>query len=164
MSDTEKRGRLAVMEAAISASLSHPNIVRTFTYSLIPMRNQHSTPSSRENSASQLPSGQCTHLADSSPLSQQSTSSGDRVFGPGRSLSSLQLGSVFAFEVQIVLEFCDLETLQSALDSGAFFISAFHPGRSVGKGETNLLSSDVSPDISFSTQYNPLQVRILLTL
>ena len=124
MSDTEKRGRLAVMEAAISASLSHPNIVRTFTYSLIPMRNQNSNPPSQMYSAPQLPTGHYTDPADSSPLSEKPTLSKDGTLGLGRSLSGLQLGAVFAFEVQIILELCDLGTLQSALDAGAFCNSA----------------------------------------
>ncbi len=32
MNDDQKRQRMAIMEAAISASLSHPNVVQTFTY------------------------------------------------------------------------------------------------------------------------------------
>jgi hypothetical protein len=34
ISGSEKRERMAIMEAAISSALSHPNIVQTFTYSL----------------------------------------------------------------------------------------------------------------------------------
>jgi hypothetical protein len=32
MSGAEKRERMAVMEAAISSSMQHPNIVQTYTY------------------------------------------------------------------------------------------------------------------------------------
>jgi hypothetical protein len=34
MSGAEKRERMAIMEAAISSTLSHPNIVQTYTYTI----------------------------------------------------------------------------------------------------------------------------------
>ena len=36
---TEKREKMAVMEAAISSTLAHPNIVATYTYSIKPVRD-----------------------------------------------------------------------------------------------------------------------------
>lgn len=39
MSGTEKREKMAVMEAAISSSLMHPNIVQTYTYAIKPVRD-----------------------------------------------------------------------------------------------------------------------------
>ena len=36
----EKREKMAIMEAAISTSLSHPNIVQTYTYSVVSDRLQ----------------------------------------------------------------------------------------------------------------------------
>ncbi|GAX83628.1 hypothetical protein CEUSTIGMA_g11052.t1 [Chlamydomonas eustigma] len=38
MSSKESRERMALMEAAISTTLSHPNIVQTYSYSLVPLR------------------------------------------------------------------------------------------------------------------------------
>ncbi len=38
MSGAEKREKMAVMEAAISSSLSHPNIVQTYTYAIRPVK------------------------------------------------------------------------------------------------------------------------------
>ena len=35
----EKREKMAVMEAAISSTLAHPNIVATYTYSIKPVRD-----------------------------------------------------------------------------------------------------------------------------
>ncbi len=35
--NTQKSECMAVMEAAISSSLSHPNVVQTFTYSVTPV-------------------------------------------------------------------------------------------------------------------------------
>jgi hypothetical protein len=37
MSGKEKREKMAIMETAISASLSHPNIVQMYTYYLRPV-------------------------------------------------------------------------------------------------------------------------------
>ena len=37
MTGAEKSQRMAVMEAAISSTLKHPNIVKTHTYSLKPV-------------------------------------------------------------------------------------------------------------------------------
>ena len=38
MSGAEKREKKVVWEAAISSSLTHPNIVQTYTYSIKPVR------------------------------------------------------------------------------------------------------------------------------
>ncbi|GFR42839.1 hypothetical protein Agub_g3797 [Astrephomene gubernaculifera] len=46
MSGKEKREKMAVMEAAISSSLAHPNIVQTYTYHIRPLR---------DSSAAQMP-------------------------------------------------------------------------------------------------------------
>lgn len=39
MSGKEKREKMAVMETAISSSLSHPNVVQTYTYAVEPVRS-----------------------------------------------------------------------------------------------------------------------------
>ncbi|GLC58980.1 hypothetical protein PLESTB_001429200 [Pleodorina starrii] len=39
MSGKEKREKMAVMEAAISSSLAHPNVVQTYTYHIRPLRD-----------------------------------------------------------------------------------------------------------------------------
>lgn len=38
MSGAEKREKMVVWEAAISSSLTHPNIVQTYTYSIKPVK------------------------------------------------------------------------------------------------------------------------------
>ena len=88
MNGSEKKERMAIMEAAISSSLSHPNIVQTHTYTLSPVRERGS-------------SGKM-----SSPL------------GP----LGLPLSAASAFEVRIVLEYCDQGTLRDALSQWAFFL------------------------------------------
>eukprot|EP00983_Pelagomonas_calceolata_P132376 1161863-Pelagomonas_calceolata.AAC.6 len=38
MSGAEKREKMVVWEAAISSSLTHPNIVQTYSYNIKPMK------------------------------------------------------------------------------------------------------------------------------
>lgn len=40
MSGKEKREKMAIMETAISSSLSHPNIVQTYTYVVKPLTGE----------------------------------------------------------------------------------------------------------------------------
>jgi serine/threonine protein kinase len=77
---SEKKDQMALMEAAIasSPSLEHPNIVKTHSFSIKPIRDPRRS------------------LGSSSHLSQ---------------------GPIKAFEVQLVLEYCDLGTLQCALSA-----------------------------------------------
>ncbi|KAG2450347.1 hypothetical protein HYH02_004852 [Chlamydomonas schloesseri] len=44
MSGKEKRERMAVMEAAISSSLAHPNVVATYTYQIKPLKDSSEGP------------------------------------------------------------------------------------------------------------------------
>ena len=91
MNGSEKKERMAIMEAAISSSLSCPNIVQTYTYTLTPVRDYRSNSSVNMSRAS--PSGTLP-----SPVAAS------------------------AFEVRIVLEFCDRGTLRHALSQRAFFL------------------------------------------
>jgi hypothetical protein len=40
MSGKERREKMAIMETAISSSLSHPNIVQTYTYEVRPLTGE----------------------------------------------------------------------------------------------------------------------------
>ena len=40
MSGKEKREKMAIMETAISSTLSHPNIVQTYTYMVKPLTGE----------------------------------------------------------------------------------------------------------------------------
>ena len=40
MSGKERREKMAIMETAISSSLSHPNIVQTYTYEVKPLTGE----------------------------------------------------------------------------------------------------------------------------
>jgi serine/threonine protein kinase len=106
MKGSEKQERMAIMEAAISISLSHPNIVQTYTYSLTPVRERTShsgftvTPSTSGSRRS----------AETSRLNRAS---------PSGMFPSV---AASAFEVQIILEYCDRGTLHDALIRHAFFL------------------------------------------
>ncbi|GAX77891.1 hypothetical protein CEUSTIGMA_g5333.t1 [Chlamydomonas eustigma] len=96
MSDNEKRNRMAIMEAAISSSLSHPNIVQTYTYSMKPVQDQGGT---------------------------GSVSGSNSVAVPGMKLNDELLdtpGKFTGLEVHLVLEYCDYGSLQRALRLGVF--------------------------------------------
>ncbi len=101
MSGAEKRERMALMEAAISSSLCHPNIIRTFTYTLTPVRQPQPL--------------QARHARISAPA----LTDHDRDSSNAARISGRPLGSVSAFEVQIVLEFCDQGTLKAALQASS---------------------------------------------
>mmetsp|Transcript_36334 Transcript_36334/g.80856 ORF Transcript_36334/g.80856 Transcript_36334/m.80856 type:complete len:1087 (+) Transcript_36334:74-3334(+) len=88
MSGSERHERMALMEAAISSVVSHPNIVQTFTYSILPMAEDVSKELSKD-----LP---ITH-----------TESG-------------MSGNAQHWQLQLILEYCDANTLRDALDKKAF--------------------------------------------
>jgi serine/threonine protein kinase len=60
MSGSEKKDRMAIMEAAISSSLSHTNVVNTYTYSLVPVKDQGTQGSLCSTSSSSLSFAQTT--------------------------------------------------------------------------------------------------------
>ncbi|KAG1669861.1 hypothetical protein FOA52_012449 [Chlamydomonas sp. UWO 241] len=103
VSSSSHRERMAIMEAGISKSLSHPNIVQTYTYSIRPInsRGQNTTPGSSGSPGKTVGSGPTRTLGTSD-------SSGNTVNS--------------GFEVQLVLEFCDCGTLWDAIAAGCFQI------------------------------------------
>ena len=92
------------MEAAISSSLSHPNIVQTHTYSLQPIK-----PISSDSFPAAAWIGE-SGCAASGSLEVYRGGDGSKCSTPSSS----------GFEVQLVLEFCDRGTLREALDAWAF--------------------------------------------
>ncbi|GAX77878.1 hypothetical protein CEUSTIGMA_g5320.t1 [Chlamydomonas eustigma] len=83
MSNVEKHERMAIMEAAISSSLSHPNIVQTYTYSLRSISDESAA-------------------LDSSSL--EDAAAGREGRGTTRS-PTVHLPRSSGFEVQLVLEY-----------------------------------------------------------
>ena len=113
MSGAEKREKMAIMEAAISSALSHPNILQTYTYDIRPLRDT---------------SVGATKLI----MGMQSLTTG---YGLSGSDDSNAAAGVHSFEVRLVLEYCDRGSLRDALDRGAF--------RAAGGGSMHLSSSTV---------------------
>ncbi|KAG2438990.1 hypothetical protein HYH02_010781 [Chlamydomonas schloesseri] len=107
MTGQEKREKMAVMEAAISSSLVHPNIVTTYTYFIRPYHEP-------------------THDGVQNMLAGPSTTSPTNPSRPTSDPQSTMADSVasdstiHSYEVRLVLEFCDKGSLKDALDQSAF--------------------------------------------
>ncbi|KAG2431643.1 hypothetical protein HYH02_013220 [Chlamydomonas schloesseri] len=97
MSGKEKREKMAVMETAISSSLSHPNIVQTYTYAVLPVKGDQL----------QQPAG--IQLGAGASLTVESTSPLALMAAPDQS-------GVHSWEVRLVLEFCDRGSLRDVLN------------------------------------------------
>uniref|UniRef100_A0A383VFW0 Protein kinase domain-containing protein n=1 Tax=Tetradesmus obliquus TaxID=3088 RepID=A0A383VFW0_TETOB len=111
MSGSEKREKMAVMEAAISSSLSHPNVVQTYTYAIRAIRElpEEGTGSPRSGEPS------------AAPTTSPSASESARL--ESLRLSSTSVPALHSYEVRLVLEFCDKGCLREALDAGAFLLA-----------------------------------------
>ncbi|GAX83029.1 hypothetical protein CEUSTIGMA_g10456.t1 [Chlamydomonas eustigma] len=142
MSDVEKRQRMAIMEAAISSSLSHPNIVQTFTYSLKPIREYISgnagsgTPTStlqeeQQKLSAAAAEGSVTPRNHEHPMAKLSRKGSVTA---ARELSEHLQALYSGFEVQLVLEYCNFGSLQHALQKGVFFDDPQDKDHVVGPG------------------------------
>ncbi|KAI8472387.1 MAG: hypothetical protein J3K34DRAFT_209795 [Monoraphidium minutum] len=116
MSGKERREKMAVMETAISSSLSHPNIVQTFTYSI-----KGVAANDRRQLAALAAAARGAHgsLHDSSAsVPVVAPADGQAAPPPG---SELGTGSdVHSWELRLVQELCDIGSLRDALNSGLF--------------------------------------------
>ncbi|KAI8471115.1 MAG: kinase-like domain-containing protein [Monoraphidium minutum] len=117
MSGKERREKMAVMETAISSSLSHPNIVQTFTYSISGVTTERRrsaplplAPGLGPGSGGAFGGG-AGSLHDSSG-SLESREAGGGGLGSGSSVQS--------WELRLVQELCDLGSLRDALNAGTF--------------------------------------------
>ncbi|GLC49284.1 hypothetical protein PLESTB_000202400 [Pleodorina starrii] len=106
MTGQEKREKMAVMEAAISSSLVHPNIVTTYTYFIRPYHEP------THDGVQQMPSSQYTGTSLSARSNGSDPQSMDR--------SVVSEATIHSYEVRLVLEFCDKGSLKDALDQHAF--------------------------------------------
>ncbi|PNH07789.1 hypothetical protein TSOC_005724 [Tetrabaena socialis] len=103
MTGQVKREKMAVMEAAISSSLVHPNIVTTYTYFIRPYHEP-------------VHSGVQNMLASQAGVSMTKQQTSDTQ----TSASSEESSTIHSYEVRLVLEFCDKGSLKDALDQQAF--------------------------------------------
>ncbi|GIL79156.1 hypothetical protein Vretimale_16700 [Volvox reticuliferus] len=103
MTGQEKREKMAVMEAAISSSLVHPNIVTTYTYFIRPYHE---------------PGLGGLHQMVA-PFGSPIGGFDDRASSHG-SLAESNDSTIHSYEVRLVLEYCDKGSLKDALDQHAF--------------------------------------------
>ncbi|KXZ44771.1 hypothetical protein GPECTOR_62g886 [Gonium pectorale] len=103
MSGQEKREKMAVMETAISSSLSHPNIVQTYTYAVLPVKGDGAAMDGIK-------------LGTGTSLTMESTS-------PLAAATSAEYANVHSWEVRLVLEFCDRGSLRDVLNEATLAAS-----------------------------------------
>jgi serine/threonine protein kinase len=100
MNSKEKHQRTAIMEVAISSSLSHPNILQTYTYSLKPVTSPAAEAVNGRGRPSSGGSVAPLFSTDRSGIGSPSPPTG--------------------FEIQLVLEYCNAGALRDVLDYRAF--------------------------------------------
>ncbi|GFH25863.1 protein kinase domain-containing protein, partial [Haematococcus lacustris] len=105
MDGNEKREKMAIMETAISSSLSHPNVVQTFTYSV------QQVPHCPDTKSLDLPSSAAQGLhAPQSSLAEVDGEGGTKLGGWDKP----EGGS--SWEVRLVQEYCEAGSLRELLD------------------------------------------------
>ncbi|GLI65793.1 hypothetical protein VaNZ11_009413 [Volvox africanus] len=111
MTGQEKREKMAVMEAAISSSLVHPNIVTTYTYFIRPYHEP------THEGVQQMLGTPSTHVNTNNMY----RSLGNDPPPPGADESvAASESTVHSYEVRLVLEYCDKGCLKDALDQHVF--------------------------------------------
>ena len=108
----KKREHMLAMEAAISASMCHPNVVQTYSYEMVPVFGNSNSTSPQSN----VPA----------PLLMEPIASSDVVLSPRETQSSSGGGNgngnqqqeVVLWEARIIQEFCTAGSLSSALKKG----------------------------------------------
>lgn len=106
-----------LQEAAISSSLSHPNCVATYTYSVEPLRS-NSTIKDIKSESEGPGAGLSMHDSTQSWRASENGSLAALHKGSGNSGSS-DMGA-FSWEVRLVQEFCDLGSLRNAFKANRF--------------------------------------------
>ncbi|KAG2437335.1 hypothetical protein HXX76_005992 [Chlamydomonas incerta] len=116
MSGRERHERMAVMEAAISSSLSHPNVVQTYTYTVEEVQGAKARAASRHQNES------LNHSTNPNSVpGMQLLSIGTRDNFSGTGHASSNASDLVGYEIRLVQEFCDQGSLRDKLDAGVFF-------------------------------------------
>ena len=118
---------MALLEAALSSTLSHPNVVQTLSYSLQPLRPSEPR---HDNGGGERPGGDFSGCSVGSMMFGSSMDvhrfEGGGGRGTGKDSGPSGGGSDMAssvpsgFEVQLILEHCDGGNLREALDRRDF--------------------------------------------
>ncbi|KAG2453166.1 hypothetical protein HYH02_002490 [Chlamydomonas schloesseri] len=117
MSGRERHQRMAVMEAAISSSLSHPNVVQTYTYTVEEVQG------AKARAASRLQNESLNHSTNPNSVpGMQALSVGtqDDISGTAGGAPSNTCDLV-GYEIRLVQEFCDQGSLRDKLNERVFF-------------------------------------------
>eukprot|EP00879_Flechtneria_rotunda_P008456 GHRR01008858.1.p1 GENE.GHRR01008858.1~~GHRR01008858.1.p1 ORF type:complete len:979 (+),score=314.62 GHRR01008858.1:172-3108(+) len=111
--EKEKREKMAIMETAISSSLSHPNIVQTYTYVVKPLRGalaiQAAQAAAKRDAEAAVMDQLAVDAAEHSP-----------VLLPEHGQNKDATHDDHGWEVRLVLELCDRGTLKDLLLNGGF--------------------------------------------
>ncbi|GAX79340.1 hypothetical protein CEUSTIGMA_g6782.t1 [Chlamydomonas eustigma] len=119
MGASAKQEKMAIMEAAISSSLTHPNIVQTYTYSIKPIKDSVTMVGPEYGSTAVLTPASTASFADY----ERTDSAVDGAVSVTPPCKSESDSRVFSYEVRLVIEYCNLGCLRTALDAGIFFSS-----------------------------------------
>uniref|UniRef100_A0A383W883 Protein kinase domain-containing protein n=1 Tax=Tetradesmus obliquus TaxID=3088 RepID=A0A383W883_TETOB len=127
---------MAIMETVVSSTISHPNLVQVYTYTLNPLiagEEQGSGSGSSRRNLPPLPS-----QARQQQQQQQAPPHGANTSaGSGQQRSQ---GIVSGWELRLVMEYCDQGTLRDVLDNGMLLRGrgsssssrCMHPGLALG--------------------------------
>ncbi|GIL97177.1 hypothetical protein Vretimale_2919 [Volvox reticuliferus] len=127
LTQDERLQHIAVMEAAVSSALSHPNLVQTYSYSFRAVMDSTLQFAKGAKGAAGSESGSgvtsAARVGGSGGGGDGNTAAGHGAT-TAPSASSQAPPSVqhdpHGYELQLVLEYCDLGTLRQALDRGGF--------------------------------------------
>ena len=117
MSSTNRASAMAAMEVAITSSVSHPNLVQLYTYRVTPVMEKALAPD--------IMAGQLIQVKSASMMSSP--------------LESNTSDAVAAYELLLVLEYCDGGSLRSKLDMYDFpYLTCLSFAMDIAKGVLHL--------------------------
>ncbi|WIA35332.1 hypothetical protein OEZ86_003786 [Tetradesmus obliquus] len=125
---------MAIMETVVSSTISHPNLVQVYTYTLNPLIAGEEQGSGSSGSRRNLPP-----LPPQARQQQQQQVAQHGAATPPGSAQRSQ-GIVSGWELRLVMEYCDQGTLRDALDNGMLLRGrdsssssrCMHPGLALG--------------------------------
>ena len=121
----EKAQRRAITEAAITTSVSHPNVVATLSYDLQPMTTRRAAPGNFEiRSAAAAAGAAAGAAADGSSAAAAPHGDGSGVDGSGAGGGGGMEGEVTDWKLFLVQEFCNGGSLRQAVDARSVFWDA----------------------------------------
>eukprot|EP00883_Tetradesmus_obliquus_P006895 jgi/Sobl393_1/17454/SZX64266.1 len=126
---------MAIMETVVSSTISHPNLVQVYTYTLNPLIAGEEQGSGSGSSRRNLPP-----LPPQARQQQQQQALPHGANTPAGAGQQRSQGIVSGWELRLVMEYCDQGTLRDALDNGMLLRGrgsssssrCMHPGLALG--------------------------------